>query len=165
MNIILLAIIIGFILLILTKNENENEHFIDIYNNILLFTRLDDVLIKSYNVNSFINLYDNELMNLFVDNIIRINIPLNYSVTLRYALINNLSIIGKITELQHGIYDIPKINGDKIINQIDIKNMIGYNNDLLANSNVGIPMYWDTDLYNSYRPEYNNYQPLREYYN
>ena len=163
MNIILLAIIIGVILLILTRNENE--HFIDIYNNILLFTRIDDVLIKSYNVNSFINLYDNELMNLFVDNIIRINIPLNYSVTLRYALINNLSIIGKITELQHGIYDIPKINGDKIINQIDIKNMIGYNNDLLANSNVGIPMYWDTDLYDSYRPEYNNYQPLREYYN
>ena len=32
--------------------------------------------------------------------------------------------------------------------------MIGYNNELLAISNVSIPMYRDNDLYDSYRPEY-----------
>ena len=154
MKIILLAIIIGILILILSNYE-YNEGFIDIYSNIIRFTNMDGLLIKNYNINSFYSLYYNELLDLFNNNDnIKINIPLNYSVTIRYSLTNNSSMIAKIIELSHGTYDIYKKTSDKIINQIDIKNMIGYNNKLLATSNVSIPIYWDTDLYDSYRPEY-----------
>ena len=34
--------------------------------------------------------------------------------------------------------------------------MIGFNNNLLAVTNIGIPKYWDTDTSNSFRPEYNS---------
>jgi hypothetical protein len=159
MKIILIAIIIGIIILLLSNNTNEK--FIDIYSNIVTFTRIDDVLIKTYKINSFYSLYGNELLNLFENkDIIKINIPYNYSVTIRYALKNDSTIIAKTIELPYGTYDIYKISSNKIINQIDIKNMIGYNNELLSTTNVSLPMYWDTDLYNSYRPEYNGYRGL-----
>jgi len=154
MKIILLAIIIGIILLLLPNSFSVNEKFIDIYSNIITFTKTDGQIINSYNIKSVYNLYGNNLMNLFINDIIRINIPLNYSVTLKYSFKNNPSIISKTIELTHGRYDINKLTSDKIINQIDMKNMIEYNNELLAISNVSIPMYRDTDLYDSYRPEY-----------
>lgn len=155
MKIILLAIIIGIILLLLPNSFSVNEKFIDIYSNIITFTQTDGLLINSYNIKSVYSLYSDNLMNLFLDNdIIRVNIPLNYSVTLKYSFKNDQSIISKTIELTHGTYDINKVTSDKIINQIDIKNMIGYNNELLATSNVNIHMYRDTDLYDSYRPEY-----------
>ena len=165
MKIILLAIIIGIIILILSNNNkscnNTNENFINIYSNIITFITTNNFLIKSYRINTSYSLYGNELLELFTNNdIIRINIPLNYSVTIRYSLKNDASIISKIIELPYGIYDISKLTSDKIINQIDIKNMVGYNNNLLVTSNVNMPLYWDTDLYDSYRPEYyheNNY--------
>jgi hypothetical protein len=164
MKIILLSIIIGLVILILTKSKC-NEQFIDINSNIVTFTRNDNVLLKNYKINSFYSLYGNELLDLFTNNDnIKINIPLNYSVTIKYSLINDTSIIAKIIELSYGTYDIYKQSSDKIINQIDIKNMIGYNSDLLATSNVNIPVYWDTDLYYTYRPEYYGYNRESENY-
>jgi hypothetical protein len=48
-------------------------------------------------------------MKLFINNdIIRINIPFNYSVTLKYSFKNDPSIISKTVELTHGTYDINK---------------------------------------------------------
>ena len=157
MDIILLAIFVSIIMLILYNFLCKNkENFIDINKNIIKFTRIDGVLIKSYNIDSsFYSVYGDELNNIFNNyDIIKVNIPLNYSITLRYALRNDLTIIDKVIELPQGTYDIYKLTNDKIINQIDIKNMINYNNQQLAKSNIGIPSYWDTDTHNSYRPEY-----------
>jgi hypothetical protein len=152
MIIILLAIIIGIILLIISNSFSSNENFIDTNTNIITFTEIDGLLIKNYKINSFYSLYNNNLMELFINNdIIKINIPLNYLVIIKYSFKNDIS---KIIKLSHGSYDINKFTSDKIITQIDIKNMIVYNNELLAISNVNIPRYLDTDLYNSYRPEY-----------
>jgi hypothetical protein len=156
MDIILLAIFVGIIMLILYNYLCKNkENFIDINKNIITFTRIDGVLIKSYNIDSFYSVYGDELNNIFNSyDIIKVNIPLNYSITLRYALKNDTTIIDKVFELPHGTYDIYKLTNDKIINQIDIKNMISYNNHQLAKSNIGIPYYWDTDTHDSFRPEY-----------
>jgi hypothetical protein len=154
MIIILLAIIIGIILLIISNSFSFNENFIDTNTNIITFTEIDGLLIKNYKINSFYSLYNNNLMELFINNdIIKINIPLNYLVIIKYSFKNDISKISKIIKLSHGSYDINKFTSDKIITQIDIKNMIKYNNELLAISNVNIPMYLDTDLYNSHRPE------------
>jgi hypothetical protein len=153
MKIILLAIIISIIMLILFYKNKED--FMDINKNIVTFTRNDDVLIKSYNINSFYSVYGDELINLFNnDDKIKVNIPLNYSITLKYSFKNDSTIIGKVIELSQGTYNINKLTNDKIINQIDIKNIIGYNNNFLAISNIKIPYYWDTDTSNSFRPEY-----------
>ena len=77
MKIIILAIIIGIIILILSNNSCK-EKFIDINKNIITFTTIDNILIKSYNLNFFYSLYGDELINLFnKDNIIKVNIPLN----------------------------------------------------------------------------------------
>jgi len=158
MKIILLAIIIGLIIFILSNCFSSKETFIDIYSNVITFTQTDGIIIKTFDIKSVYSLYNKNLNELFnYNDIIKINIPLNYSVTLKYSFKNNPSIISKTIELTHGTYDIIKSTSDKIINQIDIKNMIGYNNELLATSNVSIPMYRDTDLYDSYRPEYYNY--------
>lgn len=157
MKIILLAIIIGLILIILSNTFSFNENFIDIYSNMVTITQTDGLMIENYKVDTFDSLYGKKLMDLFINDIIRINIPFNYSVTLKYSFKNDPSIISKTVELTHGTYDINKFTSDKIITQIDIKNMIGYNNELLATSNVNIPMYRDTDLYDSYRPEYYGY--------
>jgi hypothetical protein len=158
MKIILAAIIIGIIILLLS-GCNTDENFIDIYSNMITFTQIDNVLIKSYKINSVYSLYGDELLNLFHNNnVIKINIPYNYSVTIRYSLKDDTSIIVKTIELPYGTYDIYKLSSDKIINQIDIKNMVGYNNDLLVTSNLNIPVYWNTDLYDSYRPEYYGYR-------
>jgi hypothetical protein len=158
MKLIQLTIIIGIIfLIILNCSYKNNEQFIDINNIMILFTTINDTIIKSYNIVSFYSIYGYELEKIFNDNeIIRVNVPLNYSLTLRYAFNNDLTTIGKIIELSNGKYEIYKFTNDKIINQIDIKNMIGYNNNLLAVTNVGIPYYWDTDMNNSFRPEYNS---------
>jgi hypothetical protein len=158
MKLIQLTIIIGIIfLIILNCSYKNNEQFIDINNIMILFTTINDTIIKSYNIVSFYSIYGYELEKIFNDNeIIRVNVPLNYSLTLRYAFNNDLTTIGKIIELSNGKYEIYKFTSDKIINQIDIKNMIGYNNNLLAVTNVGIPYYWDTDMNNSFRPEYNS---------
>lgn len=154
MKIILLAIIIGIIILILSNNSCK-EKFIDINKNIITFTTIDNILINSYNLGFFYSLYGDELINLFNNNDkIKVNIPLNYSLTLSYSFKNDISIIGKILELPHGTYYIKKFTNDKIITQIDIKNMISYNNNLLTTSNIGIPYYWDTDIHDSFRPEY-----------
>ena len=142
MKIILIAIIIGAIIIILSNNTCNREEFIDINKNIVTFTSIDNVLIKSYNVNSFHSIYGDELMNLFNNDIIKINIPLNYSITLKYAFKNDSTIISKILELSNGTFEINKLTNDKIINQIDIKNMIDYNNNLLLINHIGIPYYW-----------------------
>ena len=154
MIIILYAIIIGIIILFFINSYNKKENFINIDSTNIRFTNLNDVLIKSFNINSVYSLYDNKLKDLFIDDIIRIHIPYNYSVSIRYSLINDPSIIAKVIELPYGSYDINKQTSNKIINQIDIKNMIYYNNYLLSTSNTFIPYYWDSDLYDSYRPEY-----------
>ena len=162
MKIILIAIIIVLIILILSKSK---EDFIDIYTNIITFRQLNGILIKSYKINSFYSLYDTEINKLFYTNdIISINIPLNYSVSIRYSFKNDSSIIAKIIELPYGTYNIYKSTNDKIINQIDIKNMNGYNNNIIVTNNQSMPMYWDTDLYNSYRPEYYYTARPEEYY-
>ena len=159
MKIILLAILIGLIILLLNNKPKtcDNEKFININNNIILFTSINDKIIKTYNIVSFYSVYGNELEEIFKDNeIIHVNIPLNYSITLRYVFNNDSSTFGKIIELSNGTYEIYKFTSDKIINQMDIKNMIGYNNNLLAITNIGIPYYWDTDMKKSFRPEYNS---------
>jgi len=158
MKLIQLAIIIGIIFLIIINcSNNNNEQFIDINSRMIHFTTINDTIIKSYNIVSFYSVYGNELEKLFNDNeIIRVNIPLNYSITLRYSFNTDSTIIGKIIELSNGTYEIYKYTSDKIINQIDIKNMISYNNNLLAVTNIGIPYYWNTDTNKSFRPEYNS---------
>jgi len=162
MKVILLAIIIGIIILILSEPK---ENFIDIYSDIITFRQIDGVLIKNYKINSFYSLYDNELLRLFNNNdIIKINIPLNYSVTIKYSLKNDSSQIAKIIELPNGTYEVYKSTSDKIINQVDIKNMIGYNNNTIVRNNQSMPMYWDSDLYYNYRPEYTYTSRLDEYY-
>jgi hypothetical protein len=111
----------------------------------VVFRNIDDTIIKPFNIESFYSIYDNELKNLFNNSeIIRVNIPLNYSIILRYSFNNDLSIFGKIIELNNGVYDIYKYTSNKIINQIDIINMI-YNNKLVM-TNIGIPYYWDKKI-------------------
>jgi hypothetical protein len=152
MKIILLIIFICLIITIFNKN---NEKFIDINSNNIIFYSLNDSIIKTYIVNSFYSVYGNELQNLFNnDEIIRVKIPLNYSITISYSYAGT-STIGKIIELGNGIYEITKFTSDKKIYKIDIKNMIRYNNNLLAVTNIGIPYYWDIDMKSLFRPEYN----------
>ena len=154
MKIILLIIFICLIITIFNKN---NEKFIDINSNNIIFYSLNDSIIKTYIVNSFYSVYGNELQKLFNNNeIIRVKIPLNYSITISYSYTGtSTSTIGKIIELGNGVYEITKFTSDKIIYKIDIKNMIRYNNNLLAVTNIGIPYYWDIDMKSLFRPEYN----------
>jgi hypothetical protein len=152
MKLILITIFICLIIVIIFNNNNEK--FIDINSNNIIFYSLNDSIIKTYNINSFYSLYGNELQNLFNnDEIIRVKIPLNYSITISYSYAET-STMGKIIELGNGIYEINKFTSDKIIYRIDIKNMIRYNNNLLAVTNIGFPYYWDIDMKTQYRPEY-----------
>jgi len=152
MKLILITIFICLIIVIIFNNNNEK--FIDINSNNIIFYSLNDSIIKTYNINSFYSLYGNELQNLFNnDEIIRVKIPLNYSITISYSYAET-STMGKIIELSNGIYEINKFTSDKIIYRIDIKNMIRYNNNLLAVTNIGFPYYWDIDMKTQYRPEY-----------
>ena len=152
MKLILITIFICLII-VLIFNKNS-EKFIDINSNNIIFYSLNDSIIKTYIVNSFYSVYGSELQNLFNDDeIIRVKIPINYSITINYSYAET-STMGKIIELGNGIYEINKFTSDKIIYRIDIKNMIRYNNNLLAVTNIGIPYYWDIDMKSLYRPEY-----------
>ena len=105
------------------------EQFMNIYNeNMIEFTRLDDSLIKKFKIGSSNSFYDQEVLNLFrQDEVIRINIPENYTVKIIYKFKNASKGFAKTIELPSGSYDISKTINNKIIYQIDVRNSFGLN--------------------------------------
>ena len=174
--IIFITLIILFIVLI--KNFTF-ENFTDNNLSQITFTQLNDVLIKSYNINLNYSLNDNELISLFIDNIIKINIPVNYIVVLKY----NYPINPIIIQLPSGTHHIYKSINNYIINEIEIKNIVTYTNQIIDFNNLNTPIYWNyypylsnyygirsNNNYNYYNPNrhyhnYNYYNPNRHYHN
>jgi len=130
---ILLFVLIIIILFVV--NYSPIEQFINTYNsNMLEFTRLDNSLIKKIKIGSSSSLYDQEVLNLFKnDDVIRINIPDNYTVRIIYKFKNESKGFGKTINLNTGSYDISKTIGNKIIYQIDISNIQGLNENINLN--------------------------------
>ena len=133
MQLILLIIIIISVIIIFRGIAHVK--FTNVNSNQLIFTRLNGTLIKSYNINLSYILNNDELMNLFTNNTIKINIPINYSAIIKYNYINNPTINSKIIQLPSGIHYIYKSINNNIINEIDIKNTIVDDND------INIPLY------------------------
>ena len=131
-----LLLLIGIIVLVVF-NYPYIENFFDLGSNMIEFTRLDGSLIKKIKVGSSTSLYDQEVLNLFrVDQVIRINIPENYSVRIIYKFRNELKGFGKTVELQSGSYDISKQDENKQIFQIDVSQDYG-----LVNNSRGVDLY------------------------
>ena len=172
-KILLILLICIFIYLLI--NIIPIEKFINIYGeNMIEFTQLDGTLIKKFKIGSFLSLYDQEVINLFIHNeTIRINIPKNYFVKIIYKFKNESKGFGQIIELYNGVYDINKYNNNKIIYQIDIlpTNQLNLNNNftnLTITDNTGeiiytgpeyIPIDWDIIYENNGYDDYNIYYP------
>ena len=167
-KILLFIIIIVGIFLIFSSTEN----FMDLNSNMIEFTKLDGSLIKKIKLGSSNSLYDNDVLDLFKqDEVIRVHIPNNYSVSTIYKF-KNTNNFAKTVELADGFYDIQKSFDDKIISQIDIRNNLGLNQniisdtdmqyvmvrnyygDILYRNNVNYPIDWD-QIYSQYG--YDNY--------
>ncbi len=177
----LLLIVIAIIWL--TMNYIPVEDFTDL--NFIEFTRLDGSLIKRVKVGSSYGLYGAEVLYLFrQDQTIRINIPVNFSVNLIYKFTNSAKGFAKTVYLEAGSYDIQKSYSDIIIDQIEMKQVYGFNDNeyyvkniygnIIYRAPIYIPIDWD-DIYYNYgyndyivyyprkRPILNNYP--RYYYN
>ena len=150
----IILIIVAIIIILLLSCSNKEQFTNELNQNILRVKTLNDIVIKEYNIKSPYNINGNELLNLFNNNdIIRIDIPFNYSINIKYSFNVNPNIIGKTIELTNGVYDINKYTSDKTISEIEIKNTINYDNQLLALSNVFIPKNYSPDLSKLFRPE------------
>ena len=150
----IILIIVAIIIILLLSCSNKEQFTNELNQNILRVKTLNDIVIKEYNIKSPYNINGNELLNLFNNNdIIRIDIPFNYSITIKYTFNVNPNIIGKTIELTNGVYDINKYTSDKTISEIEIKNTINYDNQLLTLSNVFIPKNYSPDLSKLFRPE------------
>jgi len=150
----IILIIVAIIIILLLSCSNKEQFTNELNQNILRVKTLNDIVIKEYNIRSPYNINGNELLNLFNNNdIIRIDIPFNYSITIKYTFNVNPNIIGKTIELTNGVYDINKYTSDKTISEIEIKNTINYDNQLLTLSNVFIPKNYSPDLSKLFRPE------------
>jgi hypothetical protein len=150
---IVYIVTISFVIITFFLLSNFITESFDGLSDMLEFTKLDDSLIRRYKVNSGYNLYDTDINNLFRnDDVIRMKIPMNYGVKVIYKFKDSSKKNGfaKTLEFPEGSYDIKKTIGDKIIDQIIIKNLYGLNNNYLVD-------------YPVYRPYYN--QPYRPYYN
>ena len=150
----IILIIVAIIIILLLSCSNKEQFTNELNQNILRVKTLNNVVIKEYNIRSPYNINGNELLNLFNNNdIIRIDIPFNYSINIKYSFNVNPNIIGKTIELTNGVYDINKYTSDKTISEIEIKNTINYDNQLLGLSNVFIPKNYSPDLSKLFRPE------------
>ena len=79
-----IIIIVGFFLIF-----SSTENFMDLDSNMIEFTKLDGSLIKKFKIGSSNSLYDNDVLDLFKhDEVIRVNIPNNYSVSIIYKFKN-----------------------------------------------------------------------------
>ncbi len=108
------------------------EHF-TFEEGMLIFKRLNGSLIKKFKINSYINIYNKDIQNLFKnDNVIRIWIPSNHLVNIVYKLKNGG--YSRTIELQEGVYDLKNtLNNDKeIIEEIEAK--ILHNLPITSNS-------------------------------
>ena len=149
--------VIILIMTIFFLSRNILEGFYD--TDMLEFTRLDDSLIRRYKIGSSYNLYDSDVFNLFRnDDVIRIKIPFNYVAKIIYKYKDDNKRFAKTIELVEGNYDIKKTIGNKIIDQIIIKNLSSYNNYF-----SDYPVY--RPYYNPYyRPYYrHHYRPYNHY--
>lgn len=149
--------VIILIMTIFFLSRNILEGFYD--TDMLEFTRLDDSLIRRYKIGSSYNLYDSDVFNLFRnDDVIRIKIPFNYVAKIIYKYKDDNKGFAKTIELVEGNYDIKKTIGNKIIDQIIIKNLSSYNNYF-----SDYPVY--RPYYNPYyRPYYrHHYRPYNNY--
>jgi hypothetical protein len=177
-----LLLLIAIIVLVVF-NYPYIENFFDLGSNMIEFTRLDGSLIKKIKVGSSTSLYDQEVLNLFrVDQVIRINIPDNYSVRIIYKFRNESKGFGKTVELSAGSYDISKQDENKQIFQIDVSHDYGLVNnsrggDLFIKDIDGniiysgpeiVPIDWDLVYTNFGYDDYYIYYPstnmLRTYY-
>lgn len=150
----IILIIVAIIILLLLTCPNRENFTGELNPNTLTIKTLNNEIIKEYNIKSSYNINGNELLNLFNNNdIIKIDIPFNYSITVKYSFNVNPNIIGKVIELTNGVYDINKYTSDKTISQIEIRNTINYDNQLLGLSNVFIPKNFNPDLSKLFRPE------------
>ncbi len=160
MNIILLALLVGIFIIVF--NYSSVEHFYDFLTSMIEFTRLDGSLIKRIKIGSSTSMYDSEVTNLFrQDDVIRINIPENYSVRIIYKFKNQSKGFGQTVNLVAGSYDIYRLIENKEIYQIDISHNFGLStnyNDLLVRDWDGniiytgsrlVPIDWDL-IYSNY---------------
>ena len=168
-----LQLLVAIIILVIF-NYPYIENFFDLGSNMIEFTRLDGSLIKKVKVGSSTSLYDQEVLNLFrKDQVIRINIPDNYTVRIIYKFRNESKGFGKTIELISGSYDISKLEENKQIFQIDISHNYGLVNnlrdsDLLIRDIDGniiysspeiIPIDWDLVYTNFGYDDYYIYYP------
>jgi hypothetical protein len=133
--------------------------------NMLVFRKLDDSLIRMYKIGSSYSLYDNDVEQLFKnDDVIRIQIPLNYEATVIYKLDNGN--FAKTLQFPFGSYDLKKKFNDKNISQINVKNVFGYNQGPLLYNQPGLitnPYYNQIPLITN--PYYNRSPLINSYYN
>ncbi len=121
---ILLFLLIVICLLVFTYSSIET--FLNTWTSMIEFARLDGSLIKKIKIGSSTSLYDSEVINLFrQDEVIRINIPENYTVRIIYKFKNESKGFGKTINLNSGSYDITKTDGNKQIYQIDVSQNFG----------------------------------------
>jgi hypothetical protein len=84
----------------------------------VVFTRLDGSLIKSFRIITNYSIYDSELEHLFRrDKVIRVNIPSFYSIRVIYK--KNDEFV-RTLNLPNGSYDLNKHMNNGTISQIDI---------------------------------------------
>ena len=120
------------IIFLIIFNYPYIDNFFNLDSNTIEFTRLDGSLIKKVKVVASLSLYDQEVLNLFTkNNIIKINIPDNFTVRIIYKLKNESKSFSKTVNLLSGIYKISKLVENKQIFQIDITN----NNEIINDSN------------------------------
>ena len=167
---ILMALVL--IVIIIIFNYSHIENFFDLDSNMIEFTRLDGSLIKKIKVGSSTSMYDQEVLNLFrQDQVIRINIPDNYTVRIIYKFRNESKGFGKTVDLPSGSFDISKLEENKQIFQIDISHDYGLVNnftDLLVRDIDGniiysgpeiVPIDWDLVYTNFGYDDYYIYYP------
>ena len=152
------AFILLLLVIVYVFFNYDFESFYQYENNMLIFTRLNNSLLKKFNIGSSLILDNNDLKLLFkVDNVVRMIVPPYNSVRIIYK---NKDSFTKTLELSEGSYDLAKIINNQEISQIEAFYNSIYVNDIFYVP-TRYPIYYNT-FPNHYRHNHiHNYRHSR----
>jgi hypothetical protein len=126
------AFILLLLVIVYVFFNYDFENFYQFENNMLIFTRLNNTLLKKFNIGSSLILDNNDLKHLFkVDNMVRMIVPPYNSVRIIYK---NEDSFTKTFELSEGSYDLAKI-----INNQEIYAIEAFYNSIYVNDIFYVP--------------------------
>ena len=145
------AFILLLLVIVYVFFNYDFENFYQFENNMLIFTRLNNSLLKKFNIGSSLILDSNDLKLLFkVDDIVRMIVPPYNSVRIIYK---NKDSFTKTLELSEGSHDLAKIINNQEISQIEAFYNSIYVNDVFYVP-TRYPIYYNKFPNHYYRRNY-----------